>query len=312
MIRTPWSYATARILSFLFALVLWVAYSGAPLAIGLLSRIMYDQIADAVALPTSIAVLYLLAVLTGELIHVTWIRVHSIFEDGLGAELQISVLHRIVDTPGASTTSMAPSEVMNRVKNDTIRWLDPINEHYRLVGDVAFGIGALAIMVSDAGYQFVLTLLPVIFIVSLGHYLGRWLSVAHGQSRQAASRVSGFVGEIIRSAISIAGVFAQRSTFRQFRSIDRQRARAEERLSGVTAVIDFLNASVITVATGCTILLAGSQIRRGTLSVGDFALLVIYLEWVLNIPRRVGRLISARHVSRTSKERLLQIPGIRA
>ena len=114
--------------------------------------------------------------------------------------------------------------------------------------------------------------LPAIIILTGTRLLGNRIESLRRASREATSRVSGALGELLNSvqALQVAG--AEERSAKHFEALGERRRKADMKEGLLEALIEGLNGSVVTVSTGVILLAAAHLMRDGSFSVGDFAL----------------------------------------
>ncbi|HSV85798.1 MAG TPA: ABC transporter ATP-binding protein [Levilinea sp.] len=126
-------------------------------------------------------------------------------------------------------------------------------------------------------------------------------------SGHAADAVSGFLGEIFDAvqAIKVAG--AEQDVIEQYARFNETSRRMQTRRSMFRALLDTLNASVVTFGIGVMLLMAGSAITQGEFTVGEFALFVSYLWFTTQAPSELGTFYGDYKVQEVSIDRLLDM-----
>ena len=174
----------------------------------------------------------------------------------------------------------SPGETLNRYRDDVEAAAKPMLLVAEMTGMVV-ALGAAAyVMASIDPLITVAAFLPAIIILTGTKLLGNRIEALRRVSREAASRVSGSLGELLNSvqALQVAG--AEERAARHFDALGESRRKADMKEGLLEALIEGANGSVVTVSTGVILLAAAHLMRSGTFTVGDFALFV----WVAGGP----------------------------
>src|SRR5439155_9085498 len=111
-------------------------------------------------------------------------------------------------------------------------------------------------------------------------------------SRRQTGRVTGFLGEIFAAvqAVKVAG--AEDRVAAHFRGLSEARRRAAVKDRLFTEVLDAFNRNAVHLGTGLVLLFIATTVPAGQFTVGDFSLFALYLTWMADFPRWVGRLLA--------------------
>ena len=109
---------------------------------------------------------------------------------------------------------------------------------------------------------------------------------------QATGRLTGFLGELARRAARGQG---RRRDAARGRAAGRDGRRPPAHVAArcvFDQVLNAINFHLVHLGTGVVLLLGAGAISRGTFTVGDFALFVVFLDQLMYLPTEIGRLIS--------------------
>ena len=204
-------------------------------------------------------------------------------------------------------------ETLNRYRDDVEAAVKPLLLVAEMTGMVV-ALGAAAyVMASIDPLITVAAFLPAIIILTGTKLLGNRIEALRRASREATSRVSGALGELLNSvqALQVAG--AEERAAKHFDALGESRRKADMKeglLDGlIEGLIEGLNGSVVTVSTGVILLAAAHLMRSGTFTVGDFALFV----WVAGGPntgwalRWIADFLASLRRARVSFARLAEL-----
>ena len=221
--------------------------------------------------------------------------------------LRHNLLARVLERPGARALPGSVGEALSTLRDDAddLEWVSmlPLD----LLTDLIFFGGGLAILLSvDVGVT-LLVFIPLGLIVALSE-VGKWrLEDAHTQSREAAARFSGGLGEVLASvqAVQVAG--AEGRVIAHLRRLGEARGRATLRDWLQQESWGKLFDSAGAIGMGLILLAAANKMRSGAFTVGDLALFVAYLQEVNGYLVYGGRNLVGHRLARVSLRRLLAL-----
>ncbi len=250
---------------------------------GLLNRAFYDELADKEGVGLniySILALFLTTAIFRETIRFfsfgAWIR----FFFMTGDLIRRNVFERIMERPGAASIPNSPGEAISRFDGDVDEipvftiWIND------LLGFTFFSIAALAVMFTIDFTITLVVVVPLIFVIWIANRTQQRVVMYRRAHRRAAGHIMGFIAEVFGSVQAIKVSNAELPVTDQFKELNRIRKKAalQDRLFNALLESVFWNARSI--GTGIVLLMAASAMRRGSFTIGDFALFVYYLEWI--------------------------------
>ncbi|MEM7029979.1 MAG: ABC transporter ATP-binding protein [Chloroflexota bacterium] len=302
-----WHLAIFRPWLTLSVVALWLIYSLSPALAGLLTKRIFDALTGNAVISFNIwmLVLLLLVVELGAVgLLVGWYHAHNVMWQTLEHLIRRNVFQWLLEKSDISVSKMSPGETVNRLGHDTELALDPLNEWYRVLGDALFAVIAFIIMVQISPFITIAAIVPLGIIVVSMHMLGARLEQYRAASRQAAEQVSKFIGEMFGAVQAVKVVGAEAAVVGRFRKINDTRHRTALKDAVFNSFIASYYNHITTISIGVILLLGASAISDGDFTIGDFALFVLYLEWMMDFPRRVGRVMVANKLSKVSTGRL--------
>lgn len=223
--------------------------------------------------------------------------------DGM-ALLRRNLLRGVLRRPGASALPDSPGEAISRFRRDVFEqplfslWLN------NLIGDTALALIAIGVMVSIDPWITVVALAPFLVVGLIARATTERIDSYRRISRRWAGRVCGFIGETFGGvqAVKVAG--AEAGVLGRFAELNegRRKAALEDQL--FNEVLQSLFRNAVTLGQGVILLLAARAMRRGTFTVGDFALFVFYLEFISNATAFAGLLVARYRQIGISIERM--------
>jgi len=302
----------------LFGLVvtLWVLFCASRLAIGLLTRAIFDALSGEAPLvapsPASLstaAVWTLIALLlvtytVGKPLGMGWIYAHWTFEKTLEVLVRRNLLEELLAKAPAGAAQEAAGATTSRFRDDVGAAVTPINEWYRLAGEAITAALAVAIMARIDPWVTLASVAPLAVVTTGVHRLRSRLEGAVSREREAAAKVRGFVGETFGAVQAVQVAAAERPVVAQLDVLNDSRRSAELRSQLYYELVAVFGDQVAVLGQGVVLVLAVQSMRAGSFSVGDYVLFVFYLEWVLELPRRLGRLLAAQQAGAVAAHRL--------
>ena len=285
----------------------WVTFFGLPLVSGLIVKVVLDRIVE----PGSAAPWGLLGVLVG-LEAVRWTILVAVAVQWHGCWVgwqtvpRVNVLRSLVSDPGPAAGRLpgAPGEAVSRFRDDVQDvglvldvWLD-------LSGSVVSSAVALTVLLAIDARVAVAVVIPTLVAVAGCTWLGPRLRVWRRQSREAAARVTGFIGDVFGAVLAVQAGGAERSERRRFGEINAARARVSLRDQVGSEVVRSLGYGTGEVAAGVALVVVASQFGRGGLSVGDLGLFAAYASIIADLPKWVGRYLVIVRQADVSVDRL--------
>lgn len=199
--------------------------------------------------------------------------------------------------------------LLGHVRDDVPGFTDLVNEWYRIIGEAVFVAVALVIMLSIDPVITLVAFLPMAGVVLLTHWARTRLPHLVGRAREATVAVTNFIGNAFGGVQTVKVSGAEERVTRRFASLNQVRAKAEVKTQATQAWIDAITEATVVAGSGLVLLVGANAMLNEQFSVGDFMLFATYLDWMLQLPRRLGRLLSQRRTSGKSVERLQEALG---
>jgi len=299
--------ATRRPGLFLFNVVLWGLFHALPLGVGLVLKAAFDALASAEEPLASIwTPLAFLIALYAVRLTVFRVGVH-IWTDlyyYLKVLLQANVVGWLVAGPGAQRLAGAPGEAVGRLRDDVDTVVEYIENWVDIGGEVLFAMVALGIMAAIDARLTAVLVVPLACFVLLVSRLGDRIEAYRRASRDAATEVSGFLGELFTAVQTVKVAGAEERTVAHLQRIGERRRQMSLRDNLLTQLIDTLHRGVLDLGIGVILLLAAQGIATGRFGVGDFALFVSYLLRLTQQMFAVGHILAQHRKAGVSFARL--------
>ena len=192
--------------------------------------------------------------------------------------LRTNLLKHILQRPGASALPDSSGEAVSRFREDVFEIpLFTIFVNDGLIGAVLMLI-ALGVMMSINLPITLLALTPFLVVGFVSSRATHRIEQYRRASRQAAGKVTGFIGEIFGAVQAVKAATAEKNVSAAFARLSDERRRLTLKDRLFAALLDSIYNNAVSLGTGVILLLIGQQMRVGQFTVGDFSLFVSYLE----------------------------------
>ncbi len=251
-----------------------------PLLTGLLLREFFDSLTGDARLPAdvwTIVVLFLAVSLAVQVVlHGSYILQGRFAANLFRAILQGNLFGKIMESPPLAD---APSvgDTVNRFRDDVEGLSRTTLRSVSMLPFLSSIVTALVVMALIDPMLTVVAFLPAAFAMLGTKLVGQRVQDYRRARREATSRVTGLLGELMGAvqAVQIAG--AERRAVSHFDTLSDGRRRAATRDRALEAVVSSMNGSTLMLATGAILIAAAGMMRSGSFTVGDFALFVAYV-----------------------------------
>jgi ATP-binding cassette subfamily B protein len=229
-----------------------------------------------------------------------------IFAEG-ATLLRKNLLRHILRRPGASTLPESPGEAVSRFREDVteipvfVLWFNDSTSGLVVI------LVSLGIMISINLPFTLLSLIPVAFVGFIANATTHRIERYRRASRQAAGKVTGFIGEFFGAAQAVKVANAEDSVIGHFNHINDERRRLSLRENLFGALLDALYSNTANLGTGIVLILAGQAIRSGSFTVGDFSLFVAMLTSVSQLTTFAGMIVARYKQLNVSVERMYRL-----
>jgi ATP-binding cassette subfamily B protein len=162
----------------------------------------------------------------------------------------------------------------------------------------AFVLGSI-----DVGAASIL-LVPLAGVALATRSLDTRIKRYRSADRAAASKVSGFLGDVMAAATTIKVNDASGSMMKHLRALVDARRHTAVRDRVLDEGVQAFAQGAADVGLGFVLLVTASALASGTFDVGKLAVFVAYLGWLSFLPRMVGRVLARRKQAGVAFERM--------
>ncbi len=287
--------------------IFWGLVWSLPIAVGYLVKLAFDALTGSAAaglnLPTLLALMLLVglarigSIFGGIFYNVKW-------AETISALMRLNVLSRVLAEPGARAMSESPGKAVSRFRDDVDDIRIATEWTVDLVGMVITLLLAFAIMLQVTVPVTLTVFLPLLAIVLVVNLLRARLEAYRLASRKATSRVTGFLGETFGAIQAVQVATAERPVIDRFDQLNEERRVTALKDTLLTSMLGTIFGSTVNLGTGVILLLTASAIARGSFSVGDFAMFVMFLGRVTDVMFAFGHMLAYHKQAGVSRDRL--------
>ena len=226
------------------------------------------------------------------------------YNHAVGTLLRRNILRYLFRRPGAAALDEPPGQAVSRFRGDVYSVTGfPLGIN-NIIGASLNAALAVFIMVRIDAYITLFALAPIAVVVFLVYAARTRIETLRRASREATGNVTGFIGELFGAALAVKVAAAEESMVRRFRGYNRKRSETalRDRLFDQLLMAVFYNA--VNLSTGAILLAAAESMRRGSFTVGDFALFVYYLPALAEMTWMLGSYLARFKQTGVAVERL--------
>jgi ATP-binding cassette subfamily B protein len=278
-----------------------------PFTQGLLTKAIFDYLTHhrqiSIGFWEILALLVAIAAAAFSIGFVSVIGFNAIEFSSIGL-MRRNMLHHILQQPGAQALPSSPGEAISRFREDASSVTLGLRWPLFVAGQLIFGIAAIVILLRINALITLVVMFPIIVVIGSTQLLTNRLQSYRRASRVATGGITGFLGELFGAvqAVKVAG--AESSVLAEFDALNEERRKSTVQDQVFNQALWSVYFNTAQLGAGIILLLAANQMRTGSFTVGDFALFVTYMEWLIGIPFEIGRLITRFKQATVSLERM--------
>jgi ATP-binding cassette subfamily B protein len=204
--------------------------------------------------------------------------------------LRKNLLRHILRRPGASPLPDSAGEAVSRFKGDVIE----IPTFVILINDIMVGvvivIVAIVLMTQINPSVTLMALAPLLIVGLVANLATGRIEHYRRATRQAAGRVTGFIGEFFGAVPAVKVATAEKNVIGHFHKLNEERRRLAIRETLFDQVLGSIYRNTSTFSTGIILVLVGQSMRAGNFTLGDFSLFVYLLQSMGDLTTFAGML----------------------
>lgn len=282
----PWLY--------LLHAVMWGLFSLMGLLAGLIARAFFDTLTGQAHMPGGITSLVVLLAMiavgrVATLLIAGFAEIMMRFT--MSGLLRLNLLRNVLKRPGAHALPYSIGETISRFRDDAYQGEDAVDWSDELTGQGLLAVGAFVVLLQIDARVTLVTILPLVIVTAVARRASNALERYRAASSQATSQVTGAVGDILAAVQTVQAAGAEERILARFRRLNEQRRKTmlADRLA--TQALSAITANTVSIGTGLIMLMAGGLLRAGSLTVGDFALFVLYLGFIADFTSGLGQFL---------------------
>lgn len=275
--------------------LLWSVMNLSVLLVGLIARAFLDTLTGQAHVPVGVTgLIVLLAVIAvGRmtlLLVAGFVEINMRFT--MSSLVRRNLLRHVLRRPGAYALPFSIGETISRFRDDAFQAEDGVDWSDEIVSQGVFAAVAFLVLLHIDARMTLIAILPLVLVVAAVRRASSALDRYRAASSQATSQVTGAIGDIVAAAQLLQAAGAEERAVARFRQLNEQRRKAMLADRLVTQALGAITANLVSVGTGVIMLLAAGSLRDGSLTVGDFALFVVYLGFVADFITSLGQFLA--------------------
>ena len=313
--KATWEMIRFKPGPFLSFSILYLVGLSSRLFPGLILQTLFDRLTGAA--PAGLDVWSLLALLAaaemGRIV-ADYSRVYGeeSFRCYVWSLLRMNIVANVLRRPGAVASPISSGDAISRLRDDVGEVSDWPSWLPYLFGHTVSAVVAMVIMFSihpTITLAVVLPLISVVVIVQLSR--DRLLHYFRAE-QEAASAVTGFLGETLDAVQAIKVADAERDVVARLDALNTARRKAAVKSRLFLELERWASGNIADLGRGIVLLLAGQAMQRGVpggpvFTVGDFMLFASYMGWVIDLPATLGGFLADYQTQAVSIERMLAL-----
>ncbi len=308
--QSMWRLLAYKPWLFLINLLLWGLVHSLPLVFGLLTKAIFDALAEGAQAGANVWTLVALLSLTnlgrmGVFAAAFWHWASYWFT--IESLLRRNLLDWLLRAPGSRVLPDSPSEAVSRFRDDVEEVVSYIEDFVDAGGLLVYTVLAAIILALVDPVITLVILLPLLGMVGLTGALSPKIRHYRRRSREATGRITDFIGEMFAAVQAVKVAAGEESVVAHFRGLNETRRKAALGDSLLSELLRSINANMVNIGMGMVLLLAAQGMRAGTFSVGDFALFVAYLPRLSSSMAFFGNLLAQHRRTGVSFERMTRL-----
>ncbi len=245
------------------------------------------------------------------------VRIGAMFVNALqGVRLDLSLtglvqqnlMQAILNRPGAQAVPQSPGEAVTRLTDDVESGMVQfVISLMNTIANLIFGVIAVVILWRINALITVALFLPIVGVLILTRAVRSRITRYREATRTATANASGFLGEIFGAVQAVQVANAMPHVAAHYRGLNEQtfRASLKEGLFHKMRLTAIDNLSDL--GTGIFLLLGAQALRDHSMTVGDFALFIYYIDWVTVMTNFTGEFLAQYRQTDVSFRRIVTL-----
>lgn len=309
-LRLIWRMIVYRPGLYLANQLAWLAAYLLPIAVGLVTRALFDTLSSATQTGYNVWTLVALfvALSTSRVVMIyIGILAHVKQEFVMGGFLQRNMLAGILRRPGARAITVSPGEAISVFRDDVGQVREGLSWMVDVINSITRSVTSIVIMAMVSPKLTLLVLLPLALITTLINKASEAIQKYRQASREATSQLTDVLGEVFSAMQAVQVAVAEEAVASHIHALNENRRQTILKDRSVNLILEALMSNAASIGTGLVLLLVGQSMRSGSFSVGDFALFVGYLDQFSHFTRELGFFMAHMKQTDVSVERMANL-----
>ena len=225
--------------------------------------------------------------------------------------LRRNLFAAILRLHGRHETSTSAGDAVSRFRDDPELIADTLDALCDLIGRSLFVVIAGIVMWQIDPTMTLVLALPLAICSAFTRMMSGRIRALRSASRASTGELTSFLGDLMSAQLAVKVAGAGNHVIARLDRLGDERRRMEVRDTVFNTLLEAVNLNVGNIGTGLVLLLGAGAMSRGTFTVGDLALFVVYLDAVGWYPDEISRLIGGLKQAEVSLSRMAGIvPGL--
>ncbi len=225
-----------------------------------------------------------------------YVTIHQRFTMSL--LLRVNMLNFVLKKQAAKPLSNSDGETLTLFRHDVHQVEEFISWLLGLVSTAIFTVCAIWILLRIDPALTAYVFIPVTSIAILTYLLNSRVQKLREDSREASSKLLGGIRNIFNALQTIQSFSAEKRMLEQMEGLNTKRKSMLIRESLFQEILNSINHNIINIGTVLIMFFGAKAMLSGDLLIGDFALFIFYLNFIVGFVQLFGRMIP--HYTQTS------------
>jgi ATP-binding cassette subfamily B protein len=307
--KALWSLVRAFPVRYGANVALWTLIWVIPIIPGLIIKAFFDGLeAEGAAFDVTTLVAALLAYGVARVVIMftgMWNDVNFSFR--ASSLLRHNLLERVYELPGGQAIDDSPGENISRFREDVEHTSEALSFSVDVIGSFVFAVIAMTILLGIDPLMTLIVFAPLVVVIAIAERAGSRIRRYRVAAMEATGAITGAIGEMYGSVQSIKVAGAEDRMIGHFAELSEVRRKAMVRDRVLTASLESVFWNTLNVGTGLILVLAAAAMSEGTMTVGEFALFVYFLNFVSDAVYFVGLFIARFRQAGVSIDRMVEL-----
>lgn len=206
----------------------------------------------------------------------------------LGNNLRESLYKNIINMRGAAKLSLESGGLISYFRDDVNDIVNFLMEFYYRLPGLALAIGAIIIMLKINTYYTMISLLAISIVALITRIFQAKLIMYRTYSRAATGETLEALGEIFNSIEAIKLSNQSNSIYDKIYEISKKRAKYSIKDNCLNGFLEAFSGNVMNLAVGAILLLAITDFKNGSFTLGNLVLFEYYFWFLNSLPTMIG------------------------